>query len=170
MTSDVNNLYGMVITYRCIRSQSPSLNMGGNREAHVLSYRAMWPYVTSVFLIQQEQPGSQLLESLGPVRSQSLDGHMKYTALHNHPVFSWIDLVRTRAGHGIGGLLQFGWFITPQSYHIQPQPIDFFVNFVAAVDSVQLVPKYKWKVKLRSWGFPNIFVWNNWTSRKWGLW
>ena len=53
--------------------------------------------------------------------------------------------------------------------HIQPKAIDFFVNFVAAVDSVQLIPKYKWKVKLRSWGFPNIFVWNNWTSRKWGL-
>ena len=112
MTSDVNNLYGMVIVYRCIRSQSPYLNMGGNWESHVLSNRAMWPYVTSVFLIQQEQTGSQLLESLGPVWSQSLDGHMKYTALHNHPVFSWIDLVRTRAGHGIGGLLQFGWFTT----------------------------------------------------------
>ena len=24
-----------------------------------------------------------------------------------------------------------------------PEPIDFFVNFVAAVDSVQLIPKYK---------------------------
>ena len=46
----------------------------------------------------------------------------------------------------------------------------FFINFVAAVDCVQLIPKYKWKVKLRSWGFPDIFVWNNWTSRKWGLW
>ena len=27
--------------------------------------------------------------------------------------------------------------------HIQPKAIDFFVNFVAAVDSVQLIPKYK---------------------------
>ena len=27
--------------------------------------------------------------------------------------------------------------------HILPEAIDFFVNFVAAVDSVQLIPKYK---------------------------
>ena len=48
--------------------------------------------------------------------------------------------------------------------------IDFFVNLAAAVDCVQLVPKYYSKVKLRSWQSPNISVWNNWTARKWGRW
>ena len=42
--------------------------------------------------------------------------------------------------------------------HIKPKAIDFFVNFVAAVDSVQLRPKNNRKVKLRSRGYRNIFV------------
>ena len=36
--------------------------------------------------------------------------------------------------------------------------VDFLLNLAAAVDCVQLVPKYYSKVKLRSWRSPNISV------------
>ena len=63
---------------------------------------------------------------------------------------------------------------SPQFIHILPAHCLkcnwFLVNLAAAVDCVQLVPKYYSKVKLRSWQSPNISVWNNETSGKWGRW
>ena len=36
--------------------------------------------------------------------------------------------------------------------------VDFLLNLAAAVDCVQLVPKYYSKVKLNSWQSPNVSV------------
>ena len=64
-------------------------------------------------------------------------------------------------------LLFWGWCSTRPHNIIHILPADclncywLFLNLAAAVDCVQLIPKYHSKVKLRSWQSPNISVWNN---------